>query len=122
MPLYKPYLWHIEKSAVDHSGIRMGLSALNLQRKSFTFIENGFCSHCQNINEDTTHYMLECPNYAAQRERMLRDLNDHITVTGKSKQKLAKLLLFGTGLVEIDNKIFPILQTYITQTSRFHVT
>ena len=42
----KACLWHTANSAVQHSRMRMGLSALNSQRKAYSFISEDLCPNC----------------------------------------------------------------------------
>ena len=42
----KACLWHTANSAVQHSRMRMGLSALNSQHKAYNFISEDLCPNC----------------------------------------------------------------------------
>ena len=44
------------KSSVHHGRMRMGLSALNAQRKQYNFINYNNCPLCGNKPEDTIHF------------------------------------------------------------------
>ena len=67
------------KESTNHSRIRMGLSALNYQRFSYNLITYSNCL-CGNPREDEPHFLLHCPNYTAQRTRLLGRIGNLLTV------------------------------------------
>ena len=125
----KIFLFGNSNGAINHSRIRMGLSGLNQQRRKYNFIANSVCPKCNFKSEDAAHYFLHCPMYAAQRQKLLHTLsatpNSEIIYLLNSKAKkahanrLVNLLLFGTGNITIDKKIFECLHVYIEDSNRF---
>ena len=120
------------KQSVNHARIRMGLSALNHQRYSYDFITQFECS-CGNLREDASHFLLNCPNFTAQRQGLLRDAGDLITEvilrldqpvdiqrTVNSKF-LVDLFLYGHCKLSLEENthLFKHVQTYIKETNRF---
>ena len=123
--LYKPYLYGHSKECVHLSRLRMGLSGLNSHRKTYHFIEYSTCPNCQHRNENTTHYLLQCPAYAAQRAEMIASLShifpniqQHLDTIPKRKQ-LSNTLLYGTQNEVHDIKTFTIVAKFIEKTERF---
>ena len=116
----KACLWHAANSAVQHSRMRMGLSALNSQRKAYNFISEDLCPNCHEKKETVTHFFFECPFYAAFKQEMLQNveiiIQDYSSV---ETSDLVKLFLYGTGIFEIDVNLFEKIQNYIFQTRRF---
>ena len=123
--LYKPYMYGTSKSCVQISRMRMGLSGLNAHRKSYHFIEYSTCDKCNARQEDSKHFLLECPAYAAHRMEMIGLLTDLVpdkTLSLRSvstRKKLCKTLLFGTNVPEKDYKIFDVVADFINKTQRF---
>ena len=117
----KAYLWCNDRASINLSHIRMGLSALNQQRKVFHFIESGSCSNCNANRESISHYFLHCPNFAVPRIEMLQYLNDVLQKPTNSltETKLIELILFGTGNYNEDKKLFETVTKYITKSKRF---
>ena len=116
----KAYLWHTANSAVQHSRMRMGLSALNSQRKAYNFICEDLCPNCHEKKETVSHFFFECPFYAAFRQEMLQNVKIIIQDYSSFKTSgLVKLFLCGTGTFEIDINLFEKIQNYIFQTRRF---
>ena len=75
---YKPFLSGCSRDYTHLSRLRMGLSGLNAHRKHYHFIDHSSCPNCHYKIEDTVHYLLRCPSYAAQRAEMLADLTQFI--------------------------------------------
>ena len=59
---------------VNHTRLRLGLSALNKHRSNYHFIDNSKCTKCSHLSEDTTHYFLECPAYDPERILLLTNI------------------------------------------------
>ena len=84
-----------------HSRLGMGLSGLKQHRKDYHFIDSGSCDYCLATKEDTKHYLLVCPSFAAKRvemfQRLVYALPDIATLVHKSNErnKLCLKLLFG---------------------------
>jgi len=125
--LYKPYIAGNDKGFIQISRMRMGLSGLNAHRKRYHFIENSNCPNCRSRIEDSVHFLLECPAYAALRVDMMADLQNIIpsqrdtllNLGNKAKRKeLTKILLTGTMIETIDTKIFETVSVYVQSTQR----
>ena len=89
----------------------MGLSALNAHRKKYTFIPNGICSLCNSKSEDVKHFFLQCPAYAAQRQRLLHDMSSLLpdkmqpllpNPSSRFCKDLIEIILYGTKIYEKD--------------------
>ena len=58
------------KGAINHSRIRMGLSALNKHRRKNNFVDDSSCPKCGHKPESESHFFLHCPAYVAQRQAL----------------------------------------------------
>ena len=110
--------------SLNQSRMRMGLSALNHHRHNYNFIENSKCPNCMSPREDTVHYLLICPRYAAHRHTLFAGLTTIpiLPPTNRTERTtLTSTLLYGTQELNPDqNKtIFTHVQTYINSTRRF---
>ncbi len=111
---------------VNHSRMRMGLSALNGHRHRYHFIDSSKCVNCNSPLENPQHYFLDCPLYAAQRQALFANLaNIPVTfpISPNDKISFTKLLL--TGNINAQNPsvnaelLFKSVRHYIQQTRRF---
>ncbi len=120
---YHLYLAEDGNGAVNHSRIRMGLSGLNAQRRKYKFIQNSTCSFCNHKREDPKHFFLICPAFAAHRQQMLDDLVRDVPGTVQpllnAPVRLTRILIVGTGRVDVDKILFTHVQKYISATNRF---
>jgi hypothetical protein len=104
---YKLFQYGEGKEAINHSRIRMGLSALNAQRKKYHFIPDGKCDNCNAKSESPLHFFLVCPTYAVQRQQLFQELGHNVPniiqpfinfLTNKqSANELTKILIKGTN-------------------------
>ena len=127
---YSLLLMHDGKGAINQSRIRMGLSALNSQRKKYHFIDDSKCNNCKAKSESPMHFMLCCPAYVAHRQQMIHELTQcapHVMQElsnfendNKQRSDLVHVLLNGTGNTEVDDLIFLSVQSYIERTERFN--
>ena len=125
--LYKPYLWGFSKGFVNLSRIRMGLSALNAQRKKYHFINDSSCPNCGARHESPDHFLLLCPAYHAARVDMVNELlkvpqiqiEPKLQEPHKNKTFLTKTFLKGTENEVLDIRLFSIIASYIEKTNRF---
>ena len=99
---YKPYLMGNSEEYINLSHMRMGLSGLNSHRHRYHFIDHRTCPHCLARNEDSMHFLLNCPAYAAPRAEMAAGLSLLLPNTRRmfdgthgDKKKLTHILLFG---------------------------
>jgi hypothetical protein len=114
------------KHAINLCRMRLGLSALNQQRKDYHLIEEGLCAMCYIGDEDTTHYFLFCPHYAAHRGQLIKELGRLLQPVGISPininpSVLINIILHGCPLItEKENlKLYKCVTTYIEKTNRF---
>ena len=116
---------------VNHTRLRLGLSALNSHRFLYGFIPSASCPNCGHDTEDTGHFFFICPAYAALREEMFASMgqiigDDHhmfsyAYLSRVNKSKCIKLLLYGEENLTFDKNldIFKAIQSYIRRTHRF---
>jgi hypothetical protein len=105
----------------------MGLSGLNAHRFRYNFIPTKRCPKCAHPNEDTTHFLIFCPTYAAQRTAMFASLADFRPETQNlirnlnnvNVKKIIEMLVNGTKNEKDDAIIFDIASKYIENTKRF---
>ena len=126
---YSMFLFGDGRGAVNHSRIRMGLSALNAHRKKYHFIAEGKCDQCNFRSENTEHFFLFCPAYAAQRQQLFRELRRNVPDTieplmefstnRRKANELTLILVSGSGDQIVDTQIFKSVQIFIENTSRF---
>ena len=69
-----PHLYSrfIGKAAINHTRIRLGLSALNFQRFQYNFVDNMSCDNCGARREDAAHILFHCPAYAVPRQTLIQ--------------------------------------------------
>ena len=72
-----PHLYSrfIGKAAVNHTRIRLGLSALNIRRFQYNFVDNMSCDKCGARREHTAHLLSHCPAYAVPRRTLFQSLH-----------------------------------------------
>ena len=124
---YMPNLWGYTQEFIYLARLRMGLSGLNAHRKQYHFIKNSSCPNCNHKIEDTAHYILICPSYAAQRAEMIANLQHLLpnviqeaqSRLRKTQKNLTEKLIFGVGKNVKDIQIFEIVAKYIKGTNRF---
>ena len=95
-----------------YTRLRTRCSALNQHLHSKNIIDNPYCL-CGQI-EDTNHFLLECANYANQRQTMNTTLLEFGHLANN-------VLLFGDQLLTFDEntKIFDAVQRFISSSKRF---
>jgi hypothetical protein len=59
------------KSQTHLCRMRLGLSGLNQQLFTYNITDSYSCQYCTNTRETPKHFLLTCPKYVAQRDRML---------------------------------------------------
>jgi hypothetical protein len=117
------------KAAINHTRIRLGLSALGSQRFDYNHINDPRCLTCGARNEDLTHYFMLCPTYSGPRPHFLTGICD--ILRGNNIDPDFRRRRFRTLLLEIIIKgndyldpnviadIFKITQTFIKESKRF---
>ena len=123
------FLYGDGKGAINQSRIRMGLSALNSQRKKYHFIPDGTCPNCDARSEDAMHFLLVCPAYTVQRQQLFQELNHNVpqvihplsnfTADKKVANMLTRILINGTGNAASDQSIFKSVHIFIETSQRF---
>ena len=115
---HQPNLLYYEgaRSAnVKHAQLRMNCSKLNSHLFSLHVIDSPQCECGHNI-EDSNHYLLECPMYFIPRQKMLRSLNNLISITDVH----VSTLLYGCDKYDFNkNKsIVMAVQDFIIESNR----
>jgi hypothetical protein len=110
--------------SLNHSRMRMGLSALNQQRKKYNFIETSTCPKCLAPREDICHFFFTCPRYTAHRLTLFANLAPIPIIPPSSpaeRASLSQTFLFGTPAFsqEENRLIFRHVQAFIKHTRRF---
>ena len=115
--------------SINHTRLRLGLSALSAQRFDYNHIDNPKCLLCNAPSEDLVHYFLLCPAHATHRDTFLRETclilnNNDIEVEFRSQRHrnlFINIVLKGTKLLSEANnkKIVEITQNYIKDSQRF---
>jgi hypothetical protein len=109
-PLY--YLGK-RRSAVNHTRLRIGCSALKKDLHRIDLVESPTCA-CSLEDEDPYHFLFVCPIYAAHRDLMLETIHPIVY------PNLNVVLHGDPNLPFRANKIiFTAVQGYIDQTKRF---
>ena len=124
---YKPFLCGTTKEFTYLSRLRMGLSGLNAHRKQYHFIDDSTCANCRFRFEDTIHFLLHCPSYAAHRAEMFASLtqfipNIHLLSLSRSRKDhvfLHDRLIYWCNNPAVDMKLFKIVAIFIKSTNRF---
>ena len=101
------------RSAVNHTRLRMGCSALKKHLHRLEIVASPTCA-CSLEDEDTYHFLFVCPIYAVHRAIML----EHIHQIAYPN---LNLVLHGDPNLpwEANKIIFAAVQRYIEQTKRF---
>ena len=110
------------RAAVNHTRLRLGLSALNFHRFKYNFIDIMSCEKCGAAKEDNLHLFFHCPAYDGPRQLLLRSLHAQLPINIiNNNNKLLKTLLFGTAELsrDADTVIFSAVQVFLISTDRF---
>ena len=101
------------RSAVNHTRLRMGCSALRKHLHRLNIVESPTCA-CGLEEEDQYHYLFVCPIYAVHRAQMLE------CIQPIAYPNLNRVLYGDPALPwEANQIIFGAVQRYIDQTQRF---
>ena len=115
------------ETSIWHTRLRLGISQLSAHLFLFGFVESPRC-FCGVTHETVPHYFLDCPLYAAQRERLLVDIRNIISPTLHpatlpilDKDAYIKILLFGSKDLSSEENIllFRATQNFILNSDRF---
>ena len=115
-------------NGINHSRLRMGLSALNSHRHNYSLINYKNCVYCNAPKEDALHYFLQCSYWHSQRVDLLTGLCSliapgiHYTLLPQLDAAYT-LNLFLCGCndysSEVNQAIFTHVQKFIENTDRF---
>jgi hypothetical protein len=124
--LYSRFNGH---SAINHTRMRLGLSALKAQRHAYNHVDSPKCDFCGARSEDPMHYFLQCRVFKNMRRVLLNDTttlyrSQDITLDLRRtiiQKELVNCLLKGDSrLSEGDNsELFRIVQQFISASKRF---
>jgi hypothetical protein len=125
-----PLFYHNNSNAaINHSRIRMGLSALSSQRFDYNHIVSPKCLTCNAKTEDPAHYFLTCPTYDVARPNLLNGICDILRDVGIEidfrrrhfRVLLIKTILGGSQLLsDADNKeVMKLSIKYVSDSKRF---
>ena len=120
--LPKLYKYMLGKSAINHSRLRLGLSALNFHLFKYNLINDMSCPSCSHPKEDTNHFIFVCLTYATLRISLLGGLSDLLSTNMyENKTMLENVLLYGTVDLNFDTilSVFKLFQKYIHESERF---
>jgi hypothetical protein len=100
---------------VKHAQLRMQCSKLNAHLFALHVIDSPDCS-CGNNYEDCQHYLLHCPLFTVERQKMFQSLSAVVDLQTVD----VHVLLSGSNTVKLDvNKlIFKAVHTYIVESDR----
>ena len=112
-----------KRGNILHTRLRLNASSLKAHRFSFGHIESPQCL-CGYKNEDTTHFLLHCPQYNTAREELYNSLTILLTHNFKdlSLKEQTNIMLNGPRGKPNQNtasKVAIAIQTYINKTNRF---
>ena len=110
--------------ALNLGRIRMGLSALNVHRRKYNFINHSNCPNCTATREDPVHFFLDCPRYAAPRQTLLASLALvplQLPNSPRERKSFVHTLTHGSPDLthEHNYEIIRNVQLYINSTRRF---
>ena len=99
------------RGSINHTRIRLGLSALNAHRASYGFIDFSQGPKCGAEVEDTKHFLFDCTYYAAQREELFARValitgHDHyaLQIENLSRSNMllkSKFMLYGHPILTL---------------------
>ena len=118
---FQPYILYsrfLGKAAVNHTRMRLGLSALNSQRYKYNMVPSPSCERCGTPKEDPYHIFFVCPVYAVPRQTLTQDLNRILSVDIVKKNKLK---LFYCTVVRFRNLRPPYQPHTIYNIARFYI-
>ena len=103
---FKPFDYSIDRyTSVVHTRIRLDACALNYHLHRIGIKQSPACS-CGFVNESKSHYFLNCPNYAAQRQTLLTCaacIAPNLWSRLSDKPK-TELFIFGSSLLSDEQK------------------
>ena len=121
---FNPILYSrfLGKAAVNHTRMRLGLSALNSQRYKYNMVPSPSCERCGAPQEDPYHIFFVCPAYAVPRQTLTQDLNRILSVDiVQNKKQVEIILLYGSEILDHHTNLilFTTLHDFIYSCGRF---
>ena len=116
------YSHFLGKAAVNHTRMRLGLSALNSQRYKYNMVPSPSCERCGAPQEDPYHIFFVCPAYAVPRQTLTQDLNRILSVDiVQNKKQVEIILLYGSEILDHHTNLilFTTLHDFIYSCGRF---
>ena len=99
---------------VHHSRLRMGCSLLKSHLFNNLHVVDDEMCRCGHVAETTHHFFMECPQYALERQYLIR------TVSRLTDYSVCNLLFGDPNLTLEENKIiFDAVHQYLRDTERF---
>ena len=110
-----PHLYSrfIGKAAVNHTRIRLVLSALNFQ---YNFVDDMSCDKCGTRKEDAAHLLFHCPAYAVPCQILIQSLQQILPDDLFRPQKhLEQILLYGSNALNLSENltVFKLIQEFL---------
>ena len=103
--------------------LRVGMSELKSHLFQIQKTESPYCNHCQGrTNENTGHYLLKCPKYTQERERMTNIINGitGIDIHNLSQKEQLDFILHGNTVRPRDEfEVARAVYQFIHATKRF---
>ena len=101
--------------------LRLGLSALNIHRFKYNFIDSPNCPYCLNTNETLKHYLFECPTHSIARNNFLQRLHSELDVDTQNRELLIKIILEDETMNPRNfTLLLSIVFEYLINSNRFH--
>ena len=112
---FNPILYSrfLGKAAVNHTRMRLGLSALNSQRYKYNIVPSPSCERCGASKEDPYHIFFVCPAYAVPRQTLTQDLNRILSVEILQKKKQVEIIFRNLRPPYQPHTIYNIARFYI---------
>ena len=125
----KLYSYFSGVKAINQTRMRLGLSGLKDQRRSYNHVDNSTCDFCGARKEDAMHYLLQCPCFARPRVVLLdavkeiyqtKNIQLDLSRTLVKKELVANLLKGDRRLNDMENaSLFRVVQRFIGDSKRF---
>jgi hypothetical protein len=115
--------------AINQTRMRLGLSGLKDQRRSYNHVDNSTCDFCGARKEDAMHYLLQCTTFAQPRVAFLdaihelylaKNINLDLSRTLVKKELVNNLLRGDKRFNDVENaNLFEAVQRFIGESRRF---
>ena len=121
------YLYGQRSGSIYHTQLRLGFSKLHSDLYKVNIIQQPSCA-CSHPTENSKHFLLFCPKYAQERQKLLLSIVPLLApgvhsslIIHLASDRLAHILLFGSKDISDENNvlIFKAVQDFILETRRF---